>query len=200
MFIVLHNSFRLGKLSEAQSLHRDELKPAGRKVLSFLGRPWADFLSSDTDMPTPSVLVSPTKHNRNVALHGLGQAHGLTKQQARWVKALQKTVPTCAFRASITNPFGKGSLISLLRQFSSLHADRKQISVGLVGYPNVGKSSVLNALLGKKACTVAPVPGETKVWQFVRLVCSPCLHLLFSLSSLKDFFRSLKATQLTPRR
>ena len=37
MFIVLHNSFRLGSLSEVQSLHRDELKPAGRKV-SFLGR------------------------------------------------------------------------------------------------------------------------------------------------------------------
>lgn len=89
---------------------------------------------------------------------------------ARWVKTLQKTVPTCAFRASITNPFGKGSLISLLRQFSSLHADRKQISVGLVGYPNVGKSSVLNALLGRKTCTVAPIPGETKVWQFVRLM------------------------------
>ncbi|OAA55020.1 nucleolar GTP-binding protein [Niveomyces insectorum RCEF 264] len=89
---------------------------------------------------------------------------------ARWVKTLQKTVPTCAFRASVTNPFGKGSLISLLRQFSSLHADRKQISVGLVGYPNVGKSSVLNTLLGKKSCTVAPIPGETKVWQFVRLM------------------------------
>ena len=29
---------------------------------------------------------------------------------------------------------------------------------------------MLNALLGKKACTVAPVPGETKVWQFVRLM------------------------------
>ncbi|EFX05417.1 nucleolar GTP-binding protein [Grosmannia clavigera kw1407] len=89
---------------------------------------------------------------------------------ARWVRTLQKTVPTCAFRASVSNPFGKGSLISLLRQFSSLHADRKQISVGLVGYPNVGKSSVLNALLGRKACTVAPIPGETKVWQFVRLM------------------------------
>jgi hypothetical protein len=52
------------------------------------------------------------------------------QQKATWVKTLQKEYPTAAFRASITNPFGKGSLINLLRQFSILHKDRKQISVG----------------------------------------------------------------------
>ena len=68
------------------------------------------------------------------------------------------------------NPFGRGSLIDLLRQFSILHKDRKQISVGLIGYPNVGKSSIINALRGKAVAKVAPIPGETQVWQYVTLM------------------------------
>ena len=55
-----------------------------------------------------------------------------------------------AFHSSITNPFGKGALISLLRQFALLHKDKKSISVGFIGYPNVGKSSVINTMKKKK--------------------------------------------------
>ena len=83
---------------------------------------------------------------------------------------LSKDYPTLAFHASIANSFGKGSLIQLLRQFSSLHSDRKQISVGFIGYPNTGKSSIINTLRKKKVCTVAPIPGETKVWQYITLM------------------------------
>lgn len=83
---------------------------------------------------------------------------------------MSKDAPTLAFHSSITNPFGKGSLIQLLRQFSSLHSDRKQISVGFIGYPNTGKSSIINTLRKKKVCTVAPIPGETKVWQYITLM------------------------------
>lgn len=43
-----------------------------------------------------------------------------------------------------------------------LHTDKRQISVGFIGYPNVGKSSVINALRAKKVCNVAPIAGETK--------------------------------------
>ncbi|RBR27115.1 uncharacterized protein FIESC28_00088 [Fusarium coffeatum] len=93
-----------------------------------------------------------------------------TSVAAGWVRSLSKEYPTLAFHASITNSFGKGSLIQLLRQFSSLHADRKQISVGLIGGPNTGKSSIINTLLKKKVCNVAPIPGETKVWQYVSLM------------------------------
>ncbi|QPG73242.1 GTPase required for pre-60S ribosomal subunit nuclear export and maturation [Brettanomyces nanus] len=78
--------------------------------------------------------------------------------------------PTLAFHASITNSFGKGSLIQLLRQFSALHSDRKQISVGFIGYPNTGKSSIINTLRRKRVCPVAPIPGETKVWQYITLM------------------------------
>ncbi|EZF35139.1 hypothetical protein H109_01444 [Trichophyton interdigitale MR816] len=89
---------------------------------------------------------------------------------AAWVRALSKEYPTLAFHASINNSFGKGSLIQLLRQFSILHSDRKQISVGFIGYPNTGKSSIINTLRKKKVCTVAPIPGETKVWQYITLM------------------------------
>ncbi|KAH7333957.1 NUC091 domain-containing protein [Rhizoctonia solani] len=89
---------------------------------------------------------------------------------ARYVSLLSKTYPTLAFHASLTHSFGKGSLIQLLRQFSTLHSDKKQISVGFIGYPNVGKSSVINCLKKGRVCRVAPIPGETKVWQYITLM------------------------------
>jgi len=88
----------------------------------------------------------------------------------KWVATLSAEYPTMAFHASVKNPFGRGALINLLRQFGKLHADKKQISVGFIGYPNVGKSSVINTLRAKKVCNVAPIAGETKVWQYVTLM------------------------------
>lgn len=54
--------------------------------------------------------------------------------------------------------------MKLLRQFALFHKDKKTVSVGFIGYPNVGKSSVINCLRKKKVCRAAPIPGETKVW------------------------------------
>lgn len=88
----------------------------------------------------------------------------------RWVAILSAEYPTIAFHASLQHPFGKGALINLFRQLGKLHIDKKQISVGFVGYPNVGKSSVINALRSKKVCKVAPIAGETKVWQYITLM------------------------------
>nr|CCC91793.1 putative GTP-binding protein [Trypanosoma congolense IL3000] len=96
---------------------------------------------------------------------------------ARWLQILSKDYPTVAFHASMNHPFGKGSVISLLRQFSKLQnvthrgssRTKTPISVGVIGYPNVGKSSLINTLRHKAVCKVAPVPGETKVWQYVAL-------------------------------
>eukprot|EP01130_Rhizamoeba_saxonica_P002599 TRINITY_DN12373_c0_g1_i1.p1 TRINITY_DN12373_c0_g1~~TRINITY_DN12373_c0_g1_i1.p1 ORF type:complete len:528 (-),score=141.11 TRINITY_DN12373_c0_g1_i1:111-1694(-) len=87
----------------------------------------------------------------------------------KWKYLFSKEYPTLAFHASLTKSFGKGALISLLRQFQHMHSDKQQISVGFIGYPNVGKSSIINTLRSKKVCKVAPVPGETKVWQYITL-------------------------------
>ncbi len=68
----------------------------------------------------------------------------------RWLHHLSQEYPTLAFHASITNPFGKGALLSLLRQLARLRSDKPAVTVGFIGYPNVGKSSVINTLKTKK--------------------------------------------------
>jgi nuclear GTP-binding protein len=40
----------------------------------------------------------------------------------KWVKLLSAEYPTLAYHASLTNSFGKGALITLLRQFGKLHS------------------------------------------------------------------------------
>ncbi len=90
----------------------------------------------------------------------------------RWLQHLAKEYPTLAFHASITNPFGKGSLLSLLRQLARLRSDRKYISVGFVGYPNVGKSSVINTLRTKKVGLVL-----CALWHHSSQLCG-CIGLL----------------------
>ena len=45
----------------------------------------------------------------------------------------------------------------------------RRVVVGLVGYPNVGKSSTLNALVGAKRTGVGSTPGKTKHFQTFNL-------------------------------
>uniref|UniRef100_A0A915BVA9 Large subunit GTPase 1 homolog n=2 Tax=Parascaris univalens TaxID=6257 RepID=A0A915BVA9_PARUN len=45
---------------------------------------------------------------------------------------------------------------------SALDAGNKPLVVGMVGYPNVGKSSTINRILGKKKVSVSVTPGKTR--------------------------------------
>lgn len=47
--------------------------------------------------------------------------------------------------------------------------------VGLVGYPNVGKSSTINSIFGSKKTAVAPTPGKTKHFQTLNVSPTLCL-------------------------
>ena len=44
-----------------------------------------------------------------------------------------------------------------------------RLMIGMVGYPNVGKSSVINVLCGRKRVGVASMPGKTKHFQTLNL-------------------------------
>ncbi|KAK9777558.1 putative CP-type G domain-containing protein [Seiridium cardinale] len=59
----------------------------------------------------------------------------------------------------------------------------EKLQIGLVGYPNVGKSSTINALIGAKKVSVSSTPGKTKHFQTIHLsdkvILCDCPGLVF---------------------
>eukprot|EP00956_Cyclotella_meneghiniana_P018298 scaffold30372_cov70-Cyclotella_meneghiniana.AAC.9 len=86
---------------------------------------------------------------------------------------------------SSSNAVGVDALLQLLKNYarsSGSDANKKSksvISVGIIGYPNVGKSSILNSLKRFRAVSVSPRPGHTTTLtevvldKNIRLIDSP---------------------------
>lgn len=57
----------------------------------------------------------------------------------------------------------------LIEVFRTIHTKthqlEKTVTIGLVGYPNVGKSSTINCLMQEKKVSVSATPGKTKHFQ-----------------------------------
>ncbi|GAA6047904.1 hypothetical protein JCM3770_006417 [Rhodotorula araucariae] len=94
-----------------------------------------------------------------------------TQQQRNHLSASATATPQSASGSS-TKP-----LMELIKGFrlgaapssgeSSGQAVKQSLTIGLIGHPNVGKSSLINTLKRSKACSVAPTPGWTKEVQEV---------------------------------
>ncbi|CRH03913.1 GTPase, putative [Plasmodium relictum] len=94
-----------------------------------------------------------------------------TSVAEKWIKILSKEYPTIAYHANINKPFGKSDLFNIIRQYTQFFKQQKKkhVHIGLIGYPNVGKSAIINSLKKKVVCISACLPGQTKYWQFIKL-------------------------------
>lgn len=66
---------------------------------------------------------------------------------------------------AVLSPMQLIDALALLRADCGIEDPDTPLMAGLVGYPNVGKSSTINALIGAKKVVVSATPGKTKHFQ-----------------------------------
>ncbi|KAI9222031.1 P-loop containing nucleoside triphosphate hydrolase protein [Blastocladiella britannica] len=110
-----------------------------------------------------------------------------------WLTYLRHEFPTIAFKASTqsqrrnlgqgntsiehatdamlqsSESIGADALVKLLKNYSRSADLKTAVTVGVIGYPNVGKSSLINSLKRAKVCSTGATPGLTRVVQEIHL-------------------------------
>lgn len=79
------------------------------------------------------------------------------------VNVLSKETRTIHFSA-----IQKKGIRLIFSAIRTLRKDKKT-KIGIIGYPNVGKSTIINMLKGRHSALTASKPGHTKGLQFLRL-------------------------------
>ena len=72
----------------------------------------------------------------------------------------------------LSTAVGTENLLNILKNYSRVEGDAKAkslITVGVIGFPNVGKSSLINSLKRSKAAATGNMPGVTKQMQEIQL-------------------------------
>ncbi len=86
---------------------------------------------------------------------------------------------------------GGENLLNLLKNYCRVEDSKKSIVVGIVGFPNVGKSSIINSLKRGKVVGVSSTPGYTKNMQEIildkNIKLLDCPGVVFSNDSDKEY-------------
>lgn len=63
---------------------------------------------------------------------------------------------------SSSKSLGADKLLELIKNYSKNEGTKTAVTVGVIGYPNVGKSTLINSLKRSRACSVSSAAGHTK--------------------------------------
>ncbi|XP_050363604.1 guanine nucleotide-binding protein-like NSN1 [Argentina anserina] len=89
------------------------------------------------------------------------------KSNLGWKASSKKSKPSNLLQTS--DCLGAETLLKLLKNYSRSHEIKKSITVGIIGLPNVGKSSLINSLKRCRVVNVGSTPGLTRSLQEVQL-------------------------------
>ncbi|NWI18308.1 GNL3L protein, partial [Crypturellus soui] len=93
-----------------------------------------------------------------------------TQQQSRNLKQSRGAAVTAPEEVLAgSGCVGADVLLRVLANYSRSQDVKTALTVGVVGFPNVGKSSLINSLKRSRACRVGAEPGVTKCLQAVQL-------------------------------
>lgn len=90
------------------------------------------------------------------------------------VKSLPGASNSTTFNKNLTSTMTANSLLQALKSYAAKSNLKRSIIVGVIGYPNVGKSSIINALTNRhgnnsKACPVGNQAGVTTAMREVKI-------------------------------
>ncbi|MBK3333026.1 GTPase RsgA [Persephonella atlantica] len=140
-------------------------KSIAKKVLSD-----ADVIFEIVDARIPfetrnSVIEQLAKERNKKLVIVMNKADLVPQWFARKVKKIiEKEFPVVLF--SSHKNIGKREIDNLIKELSH---KKKIIKIGVLGYPNVGKSSFINALKRKRVATTSPKPGMTRGEKLIKL-------------------------------
>ncbi|OQR97226.1 guanine nucleotide-binding-like protein [Achlya hypogyna] len=136
----------------------DLMRSKGKKVVLVLNK--IDLVPAETLQPWlahlrtfyPTIAFKASTQDKNISSSGISKGE---KAQGKLMTG--------------SRAVGTEALMQLLKNYCRSANIKTAITVGVIGYPNVGKSSVINSLKRSKAASVSSIAGHTKVIQEIHL-------------------------------
>ena len=104
------------------------------------------------------------EENIKILIHVINKCDLVEKS---YMDRIKKKLKNCVF-VSAKKHLGTTLLKQKIRELANRNKIKKPI-IGVIGYPNVGKSSVINALKGKGSARTSPEAGHTRALQHLRV-------------------------------